>query len=110
MKLTAAQRDRACGVLLATAAGDALGAGYEFGPALPPGTPVSMIGGGGFNWEPGEWTDDTSMAIAIAQVAARGADLRDPAAQDDVVARWVDWSRTAKDVGTHTSADPRPTA
>ena len=102
MKLTAAQRDRACGVLLATAAGDALGAGYEFGPALPPGTPVSMIGGGGFNWEPGEWTDDTSMAIAIAQVAARGADLRDPAAQDDIVARWVDWSRTAKDVGTHT--------
>ena len=26
-----AQLDRACGVLLATAAGDALGAGYEYG-------------------------------------------------------------------------------
>ena len=103
MKLNAAQRDRACGVLLATAAGDALGAGYEFGPALPPGTPVSMVGGGGFGWEPGEWTDDTSMAIAIAEVAARGADLRDPTARDAVVARWVEWSRTAKDVGIHTS-------
>jgi hypothetical protein len=32
MKLTPAQLDRACGVLLATAAGDALGAAYEFGP------------------------------------------------------------------------------
>ena len=30
MKLTAAQLDRACGVLLGSAAGDALGAGYEF--------------------------------------------------------------------------------
>lgn len=30
MKLNAIQKDRAAGVLLATAAGDALGAGYEF--------------------------------------------------------------------------------
>ena len=35
-----------------------------------------MVGGGSFGWEPGEWTDDTSMAIAIAEVAATGADLR----------------------------------
>ena len=33
--LTSAQADRAAGVLLATACGDALGAGYEFGPPLP---------------------------------------------------------------------------
>ena len=32
MDLTTVQLDRARGVLLATAAGDALGAGYEFGP------------------------------------------------------------------------------
>ena len=31
MRLTPAQADRACGVLIASAAGDALGAGYEFG-------------------------------------------------------------------------------
>ena len=43
-----------------------------------------MVGGGG--WEPGEWTDDTAMAIAIAEVAATGADLRDAAAQDAIVA------------------------
>ena len=97
------QRDRACGVLLATAAGDALGAGYEFGPPLPDEAPVTMRGGGGFNWEPGEWTDDTAMAIAIAEVAATGADLRSVDAQDRIVARWVGWSRTAADVGNQTS-------
>lgn len=50
-------------------------------------------------WEPGEWTDDTSMAIAIAEVAATGADLRGPGAQDQIVTRWHEWSLTAKDVG-----------
>ncbi len=46
-----------------------------------------MVGGGA--WEQGEWTDDTSMAIAIAEVASTGADLRDEAAQDAIVARWL---------------------
>ncbi|BBZ62531.1 ADP-ribosylglycohydrolase family protein [Mycolicibacterium monacense] len=92
--------DRIEGVLLATAAGDALGAPYEFGPARGPELPVEMVGGG--VWEPGEWTDDTSMAIAIAEVAATGADLRDPAAQDKIVARWHEWSLRAKDVGIQT--------
>jgi ADP-ribosyl-[dinitrogen reductase] hydrolase len=96
--------DRACGVLLATAAGDALGAGYEFGPPLPDSAPVAMRGGGGFDWSPGEWTDDTSMAVAIAQVASDGADLRSSAAQDRIVAAWVEWARTATDVGNQTRA------
>ena len=73
MTLTTAQLDRACGVLLGTAAGDALGAPYEFGPPRGPELEVAMVGGGSFGWEPGEWTDDTSMAIAIAEVAATGA-------------------------------------
>ncbi len=72
MNLDTVQLDRACGVLLATAAGDALGAGYEFGPPLPAGAPVTMTGGGHFCWAPGEWTDDTSMALAIAETAATG--------------------------------------
>lgn len=104
MNLTDIQLDRARGVLLATAAGDALGAGYEFGPALPDSTPVSMKGGGGFGWAPGEWTDDTSMALVIAEVAATGADLRDAAAQDAIVARWADWAEQAPDVGVQTRA------
>jgi ADP-ribosylglycohydrolase len=102
MELTTAQLDRACGVLLATAAGDALGAGYEFGPPLPGDAPVAMAGGGSLGWAPGEWTDDTSMAIAIAEVAAAGADLRTAAAQDRVIARWAGWARTARDVGIQT--------
>jgi ADP-ribosylglycohydrolase len=104
VNLTTAQLDRARGVLLATAAGDALGAGYEFGPPLPPGAPVTMKGGGPFGWAPGEWTDDTSMALVIAQAAAGGADLRTTAARDAVTARWADWARHAPDVGAQTAS------
>ena len=100
--LTTAQSDRAAGVLLALACGDALGAGYEFGPPLPASADVRMRGGGSFGWAPGEWTDDTSMAVAIAEVAATGRDLRTSAAQDSIAARWVDWGRHAKDVGVQT--------
>ncbi len=102
MTLTTAQRDRACGVLLGAAAGDALGAGYEFGPPLAPDAPVDMIGGGLGPFKPGEWTDDTSMAIAIAEIAATGADLRDEQALDYVAKRWHWWAKTAKDVGGQT--------
>jgi ADP-ribosylglycohydrolase len=101
--LDAAQLDRARGVLLATAAGDALGAGYEFGPPLPDEAPVTMKGGGHFGWAPGEWTDDTSMALAIAETAAGGADLRTMLAQDAITARWAAWARGARDVGAQTS-------
>ncbi|HEX7323254.1 MAG TPA: ADP-ribosylglycohydrolase family protein [Mycobacterium sp.] len=100
MTCDSAQRDRACGALLGTAAGDALGAGYEFDPPFD--GPVAMIGGGLGDFDPGEWTDDTSMAIAIAEQAATGADLRDQAVQDRIVTRWYDWSRTAADVGVQT--------
>ena len=44
------------------------------------------------------------MAIAIAEVAATGADLLDEAAQDAIVQRWLDWSRGAKDVGIQTGS------
>ena len=102
MTLTTAQLDRACGVLLGTAAGDALGAPYEFGPPRRPELEVAMVGGGAFGWEPGEWTDDTSMAVAIAEIAATGADLRDEQAQDALVRRWYEWSLHATDVGVQT--------
>ena len=102
MTLTTAQLDRACGVLLGTAAGDALGAVYEFGPPRGPELEVAMVGGGSFRWEPGEYTDDTSMAIAIAEVAAI-ADLREEQALDAVVRRWHEWIHEAKDVGIQTS-------
>jgi ADP-ribosyl-[dinitrogen reductase] hydrolase len=103
MTLTTAQLDRAVGALLGTA-GDALGAPYEFGPPRGPELQVSMVGGGSFGWGPGEWTDDTSMAIAIAEVAATGTDLRDEKALDAIVNRWHEWMKTAKDVGIQTSS------
>lgn len=96
----ASLNDRVEGVLLGTAAGDALGAPYEFQPPRGPELLVEMVGGGA--WEPGEWTDDTAMAIAIAEVAATGADVRDAATQDAIVARWHEWSLGAKDVGIQT--------
>jgi ADP-ribosyl-[dinitrogen reductase] hydrolase len=96
--------DRAVGVLLASACGDALGAGYEFLPPTSIRPPVGMIGGGSFAWEPGEWTDDTSMAWVIAQVAATGVDLRTEEAQDQITAGWFAWQQEAKDIGIQTHA------
>jgi len=49
------------------AVGDALGTTIEF---APPGSfePVAdMVGGGPFGLKPGEWTDDTSMALCLAE-------------------------------------------
>ncbi len=89
-ELTSAQLDRVCGVLLASAAGDALGAGYEFGVAPYGGWP-EMIGGGLGGFAPGEWTDDTAQAMAIARVAATGADLREEGALDAVARGFAEW-------------------
>lgn len=102
LRLNTAQLDRAAGILLGMACGDALGAGYEFGPPLGPEVQVTMSGGGHFGWAPGEWTDDTSMAIAIAEVASKGLDLLCVQAQDLVAARWSSWAMSAKDVGNQT--------
>ena len=118
MRLDSAQIDRAVGVLLGGACGDALGAGYEFGSApLPPtGEAPAMIGGGLGGFAPGEWTDDTSMAVAIAEVAATGADLRTVEALDAIARgfrRWYDDGPA--DIGIQTSrvlgaAGPDPSA
>lgn len=107
MDLTPDQTDRAAGVLLASAAGDALGAGYEFDSApLPaPEEAPRMIGGGLGGFAPGEWTDDTAQAVAIAEVAATGADLRTEATLDRVAQRFADWyAANPPDVGIQTRA------
>lgn len=107
MKLNPLQNDRAAGVLVTLAAGDALGAGYEFGAPLPDGAEVTMKGGGPFGFAPAEWTDDTSMAIPIAQAlleSASGAGSSSPAALTMVVRAWTAWASEAKDVGAQTSS------
>ena len=104
MELTSAQLDRACGVLLGAAVGDALGAGYEFRHDLADVVPA-MIGGGLGNFAPGEWTDDTSQALAIAQVAATGQDLREHESLDGIARGFAHWyAGNPPDVGIQTGA------
>ncbi|MEN8165839.1 MAG: ADP-ribosylglycohydrolase family protein, partial [Acidobacteriota bacterium] len=95
--MSAGRNDPIEGVLLGLAAGDALGAGYEFGPPVT--GPVEMIGGGPFGWEPGEWTDDTQMAICVAENSSPGEiDL------DAVGDRFIAWANECNDIGVQTRA------
>ena len=105
-KLGPIDPDRARGALLGLAVGDALGTTLEF---EPPGSfePIDdMIGGGPFDLEPGQWTDDTSMALCLAEslVECGGFDPRD---QMQRYVRWWregHWSSTGHcfDIGTTT--------
>jgi ADP-ribosylglycohydrolase len=82
-------RDRYRGALLGLAAGDALGTTLEF---RPPGTfePIrDMFGGGPFNLYPGEWTDDTSMALCLAESLIECGEFD----AVDQLARYVRWKR-----------------
>ena len=80
-------RERYRGTLLGLATGDALGTTLEF---KPPGTfaPLAdMIGGGPFHLKPGEWTDDTSMALGPAEslIEKRGFDAQDQMDQPSIL-------------------------
>ena len=57
---------RARGALVGLAVGDALGTTDEFQPAGSFEPITDMVGGGVFDLEPGQWTDDTSMALCLA--------------------------------------------
>ena len=101
-------RDRYRGALLGLAAGDALGTTLEF---CRPGTftPIDdMVGGGPFHLNPGEWTDDTSMALCLAESLVERAGF-DPV---DQLERYVRWRRNGHlssngrcfDIGTTVNA------
>ena len=80
-------RDRFRGCLLGLAAGDALGTTLEF---RKPGTfqPIDdMVGGGPFGLEPGQWTDDTSMALCLAASLIETGGF-DPIDQMERYVRW----------------------
>jgi ADP-ribosyl-[dinitrogen reductase] hydrolase len=65
--MTISDLDRYRGCLLGLAAGDAVGTTVEF---QAPGTFVpleDMVGGGPFQLQEGQWTDDTSMALCLAE-------------------------------------------
>ena len=100
-------RARYRGSLLGLAVGDALGTPYE---GLPRGSfaPVTDMAGGGHRGLPvGAWTDDTSLALCLAEslVARRAFDARD---QMDRYLRWLQdghWSSTGYAFGIgHTTS------
>ena len=71
--------ERCSGALMGLACGDAVGTTLEF---MPRGsfTPLAdMVGGGPFRLAPGQWTDDTSMALCLAEslLAKGGFDTTD---------------------------------
>src|SRR6478735_2057339 len=95
--------DRAAGVLLGQACGDALGVPYEM--AAPPVGEAVMKGGGLGPYGPGEWSDDTQMTLCVARVAALGLDLTSPRGLDEVADAFTAWlDGGATDVGTQTRA------
>lgn len=79
---------RLAGALVGLAVGDALGTTLEFTRHSSMGHGLTdMIGGGPFHLAPGEWTDDTSMALCLAEslIAHDGYDVRDQ------LARYLRW-------------------
>ena len=89
MKKEEDRRNRYLGCLMGLAVGDALGAPLEF---HPPGTfePIEdMVDGGAFNLQAGQYTDDTAMALCLADslIAFEGFD------PVDQLRRYVRWFR-----------------
>lgn len=79
--------DRAIGAMLGLAIGDAIGTTYEFEvrDSLPRLT--DMVGGGPFKLKPGQWTDDTAMALALMDSLLANGMLD----EEDLMTRFVDW-------------------
>ena len=108
MTTPAGIEDRAIGALLGLAAGDAVGTTLEFTTRDTQPLLTHMVGGGPFGLEPGQWTDDTAMALALGNSLA-GSDAFDP---EDCMTRFVSWYRsgaysctgTCFDIGGATSA------
>jgi len=68
-------KNRAVGALLGLAVGDAVGTTLEFEDRDAYEPVTDMIGGGPFNLRPGQWTDDTAMALALADSLQGREDL-----------------------------------
>ncbi|MFC4911636.1 ADP-ribosylglycohydrolase family protein [Actinomadura gamaensis] len=95
---------RAVGAITGSAFGDALGAPYEFGPPGAfsrrfPSGPGELRSGGG--WDAGEATDDTQMAVLVAESLLERGGLDLP----DMFARFRRWAEAdPKDIGLQTEA------
>lgn len=81
------KRERYRGCLLGLAAGDAVGTTVEFRPRGTFQPVTDMVGGGPFQLQPGQWTDDTSMALCLATSLIAKGDF-DAAHQMDLYCQW----------------------
>lgn len=81
--------DKAQGALIGLAIGDALGTTLEFSSRQRAQTAqIEMVGGGPFSLPPGYWTDDTSMALCLADsLIEKGFNTKD---QMDRYVQWYD--------------------
>ena len=105
-----AVHDRAAGALLGVHAGDSLGATTEFSSPNPnPDTWVrDIVGGGAFNWAPGDPTDDTDLTAAVVRaytdLIAAGTEQTVDAVLDACGRHFLAWYRSGpKDIGGTTS-------
>ena len=98
--------DRFRGCLLGLACGDALGTTLEFKPRGSFEPVDDIVGGGPFGLEPGQWTDDTSLALCLAESIVEWGGF-DPTDQLERYVRWWregHWSSTGEcfDIGVTT--------
>ncbi len=82
-------RDRAVGCLLGLAIGDAVGTTLEFKARDTYPRLTDILGGGPFGLKAGQWTDDTAMALALAD----SLDACDGLDEQDLLKRFHDWWR-----------------
>jgi len=101
--------DRALGAFIGLAVGDALGTTIEFRARDSYPHVTDMVGGGPFRLKPGEWTDDTSMALCLAESLMSKGGALDPRDLGDRFVRW--WRKGENsvtgrcfDIGNATSA------
>ena len=96
-----AARDRARGCLLGLAAGDAIGTTVEFKARGSFAPLTDMIGGGPFKLAPGQWTDDTTMALCLAESLAAEQTVD----QIDLMERFQRWMEQGENSVTGTCFD-----
>lgn len=100
--------DRFEGALLGLACGDAVGTTLEFQPRGSFAPLTDMVGGGPFSLKAGQWTDDTSMALCLAEslITKQACDPQDQMARYANWYQWGYWSSTGHcfDIGMATRA------
>jgi ADP-ribosyl-[dinitrogen reductase] hydrolase len=82
-------RMRSRGCLLGLAVGDAVGTTVEFQTRGSFAPLADMVGGGPFGLKPGQWTDDTSMALCLATSLVECGGF-DPGDQMERYCRWYE--------------------